>query len=73
MTNALTPTWLITSRRKLADLARTIEDWTPKTLYGAIAGMTLLLLVATSDDPRTVLAGIVGGIGANLIANQLEA
>lgn len=73
MTNALTPTWLTISRRKLADLARTIEDWTPKTLYGAVAGMTLLPLAATSDDPRTVLAGIVGGIGANLIANQLEA
>ena len=73
MTNASTPTLLTTSRRKLAELARTIEDWTPKTLYGAIAGMTLLPLAATSDDPRTVLAGIVGGIGANLIANQLEA
>ncbi|MCE7989447.1 MAG: NACHT domain-containing protein [Caldilinea sp. CFX5] len=73
MTKTATPTWLIASRQKLADLARTIEDWTPKTLYGALAGMTLLPLAATSDDPRTVLAGIVGGIGADLIANQLEA
>lgn len=73
MTNASTPTWLTTSRQKLAALARTIEDWTPKTLYGAVAGMTLLPLAATSDDPRTVLAGMVGGIGANLLANQLEA
>ncbi|MEZ4735237.1 MAG: NACHT domain-containing protein [Caldilineaceae bacterium] len=73
MINPSTPTWLTAGRQKLADLARTIEDWTPRTLYGAVAGMTLLPLAATSDDPRTVLAGIVGGIGANLIANQLEA
>lgn len=73
MTKTATPTWLTTSRQKLAALARTIEDWTPKTLYGAVAGMTLLPLTATSDDPRTVLAGMIGGIGANLLANQLEA
>jgi len=73
MTQSHNSTWLTASRQKLAHLARTIEEWTPKTLYGAVAGMTLLPLAATSDDPRTVLAGLVGGIGANLIANQLEA
>lgn len=72
MTQSPQATWLTTSRQKLAELAHTIEDWTPKTLYGAVAGMTLLPLVTTGDDPRTILAGIVGGIGANLIANQLE-
>ncbi|MEZ4865678.1 MAG: NACHT domain-containing protein [Caldilineaceae bacterium] len=73
MTNTATPIWLTQSRQRLAQLARTIEEWTPKTLYGALTGMTLLPLAVAGDDPRPVLAGIVGGIGANLIANQLEA
>ena len=65
--------WLKEARQRLAGFAQTIEDWAPSTLYGAIAGATLLPLAATSGDPKEVLAGLIGGIGANLIANQLEA
>ncbi len=65
--------WLKEARQRLAGFAQTIEDWAPSTLYGAIAGATLLPLAATSGDPKEILAGLIGGIGANLIANQLEA
>ncbi len=65
--------WLKAARKRLAAFARTIEDIAPSSLYGATIGATLLPLAMTSGDPREVLAGLIGGIGANLIANQLEA
>lgn len=68
-----TPTWLSQARQSLANFVQTIEDWAPSTLYGAVAGAAILPLLATSGDPKEALAGIVGGLGANLIANQLEA
>lgn len=68
-----TPTWLLQARQGLVTFVKTIEDWAPSTFYGAVAGASILPLLATSGDPKEVLAGIVGGVGANLIANQLEA
>lgn len=65
--------WLLQARQRLAAFVTTIEDWAPSTLYGAIAGAAILPLLATTGDPKEALAGIVGGLGANLIANQLEA
>ena len=66
-------TWLTNARQRLATFAQHIDDWAPSTLYGAVAGASLLPLAAANADPREVLAGIIGGIGANLLANQLEA
>ncbi|MFN8442987.1 MAG: SUMF1/EgtB/PvdO family nonheme iron enzyme [Caldilineaceae bacterium] len=68
-----TSTWLSQARQSLANFVQTIEDWAPSTLYGAVAGAAILPLLATSGDPKEALAGIVGGLGADLIANQLEA
>ena len=65
--------WLQATHKRLADLVKTIDDWAPSTLYGAVAGATLLPLAMTSGDPKEVLAGVIGGMGANLLANQLEA
>jgi formylglycine-generating enzyme required for sulfatase activity/predicted ATPase len=68
----MSPThWLQEARQRLARLAQTIDDWAPSTLYGAIASAAILPVVA-AGDPKTALAGLIGGVGANLIANQLE-
>jgi formylglycine-generating enzyme required for sulfatase activity len=66
-------TWLSEARQRLAKLAQTLEDWAPSTLYGAITSASLLPLATVAGDPKELLAGLIGGIGANLVANQLEA
>ena len=65
--------WIEGAHQRLKELAQTIEDWAPSVLYGAVASMSLLPLVTVGDDPRQMLAGIIGNVGANLVANQLEA
>jgi len=65
-------TWQTNAHRRLTQLAQQINEWAPSTLYGALASMSLLPLV-TSADPHAALTGIVSGIGANLLAEQLSA
>ncbi len=65
-------TWQTNAHRRLAQLAQQINEWAPSTLYGALASMSLLPLV-TSADPHAALTGIVSGVGANLLAEQLSA
>jgi len=65
-------TWQANTQRRLAQLAQQINEWAPSTLYGALASMSLLPLV-TSADPHAALTGLVSGVGANLLAEQLSA
>lgn len=65
-------TWQTNAHRRLTQLAQQINEWAPSTLYGALASMSLLPLV-TSADPHAALTGIVSGVGANLLAEQLSA
>lgn len=68
-----TPNWINSAHQRLKQLAQEIDDWAPGVLYGALASMSLLPLVTAAADPAQALAGVIGGVGANLIANQLEA
>src|SRR6476661_8214598 len=65
-------TWKANVHKRLATLARTLDEWTPSTLYGALAAMSLLPLV-TSPDPRATLAALISDVGLNFLTNQIEA
>jgi hypothetical protein len=64
-------TWRTQAHKRLRTFAQTIEEWAPKLLYGAVAGLSLLP-VATAADPRQALVGLIGSVGGNLLANLLE-
>jgi formylglycine-generating enzyme required for sulfatase activity len=72
-----TPNWINAAHQRLKQLAQEIDDWAPGVLYGALASMSLLPLVAAGGGSplgaAQALAGVIGGVGANLVANQLEA
>ena len=65
--------WKSAVNRRLRDLGKSIKVMAPGVLYGALSTATLLPVVtaANSGDfsALVTLAGIVGGVGGNLIAN----
>ena len=55
-------------------LARQVNSLTPGLVYGAVAGASILPLVAAARDgsvPWLELAGLLGNLGANLLGNEL--
>ena len=69
--------WKQAAEAKLAALARELRVGAPEYLYGAMSAATLAPLVTavSQGDYAALVAatGIVGGIGGNLIANQIQA
>jgi len=69
--------WKEATQEKLATLAGELRGVGPGMLYGALSAATLMPLVAAvnqGDFAALVAAtGVVGGIGGNLIANQIQA
>ena len=70
-------TWQTRVRERLQASAATIRGLAPGTLYGFLAGSTLLPLVAAVNQgdyaALITLGGIASGVGGNLIANQVQA
>lgn len=69
--------WKSATQVRLRNIGRTLHEFTPGVLYGALSTATLLPVVtaANSGDfsALVTLAGVVGGVGGNLIANQIQA
>ena len=69
--------WKSAAQTRLHHIGKTIHEFTPGILYGALSTATLLPVVtaANSGDfsALVTLAGVVGGVGGNLIANQIQA
>ncbi len=69
--------WQTRVREGLQASAATIRALAPGTLYGFLAGSTLLPLVAAVNQgdyaALITLGGIASGVGGNLIANQVQA
>ncbi len=69
-------TWREEVRKRVQASADALRTLAPNTLYGFVAGCTLLPLVAAVNQGEygafVTLAGIAGGIGGNLIANQVQ-
>ena len=61
---------------KLTSLAHHTGQMAPGLIYGATAGLTVLPLVAAAQDgavPYGELAALLGGMGVNLLSNELHA
>ena len=69
-------TWRQAATERLHSLAATVKGMTPDLLYGALCSASLLPVVtaANQGDFGAVgaLFGVVGGVGGNLIANQIQ-
>ena len=69
--------WKSAVNRRLRDLGKSIKVMTPGVLYGALSTATLLPVItaANSGDfgALAALGSVVGGVGGNLIANQIQA
>ena len=63
--------WRNSAHQKLQSFARAIDNWAPKLIYGAMAGLSLLPITAAAD-PRQALVDLIGSVGGNLLANLLE-
>ncbi|MBP7961046.1 MAG: SUMF1/EgtB/PvdO family nonheme iron enzyme [Caldilineaceae bacterium] len=70
-------TWKEAVARRLTDSARFLKKMTPDSLYGMLAASSLLPVIAAANGGDfaavAALTGVVGGIGGNLIANQIQA
>ena len=61
---------------KLTSLAHHTGQMAPGLIYGATAGLTVLPLVAAAQGgavPYGELAALLGGMGVNLLSNELHA
>ncbi|WP_423226103.1 formylglycine-generating enzyme family protein [Candidatus Amarolinea aalborgensis] len=69
--------WKTEAHANLRRLAGTLRRMAPGTLYGALASASVLpvVIAASQGDFAAVaaLGSLVGGVGGNLIANQLQA
>ena len=69
--------WRTAIRSRLQELAQRIRGLAPGMTYGALSAATLLPVVAAANQgdfgALVALTGVVGGIGGNLIANQIQA
>ncbi len=68
--------WRQNANERLEALTGTMRQMTPGVLYGALCASTLLpVITAASSDPigaYTALGGLLGNVGGNLIANQIQ-
>ncbi len=68
--------WQKNANERLEALSGTVRQMTPGVLYGALCSSTLLpVITAASPDPigaSTALGGLLGNVGGNLIANQIQ-
>jgi formylglycine-generating enzyme required for sulfatase activity len=69
-------TWQARIREHLAASGALLRRMTPGMTYGALSAATLMPLISTVQGGELAalfgLANIVGGIGGNLIANQIQ-
>ncbi|MCP4689878.1 MAG: hypothetical protein GY859_17640, partial [Desulfobacterales bacterium] len=72
-------------KKQVSDRASRFDDWLkkhdgrefPNLIYGGLCGMTILPLVEAAQTGALIpaimaLGGVAGGVGGNLIANQLQ-
>ncbi len=68
--------WRQAVSEKLNKLSKRLNGMTPSMLYGTLCSATILPVIsaATQGDFASVaaLTGVVGGVGGNLIANQIQ-
>ncbi len=68
--------WKEAITRRLRDSAHFLKMKTPGTLYGMLAASSLLPVITAFNggDPSALIAlgGVVGGVGGNLLANQIQ-
>ncbi len=68
--------WKEAARRNLQRLAQRIGQLAPGTVYGALCSASLLPVVTAAQQgdfaALVALGSVVGGIGGNLIANQIQ-
>lgn len=69
--------WKSAVNTRLHDLGNSMQLLTPGVLYGALSTATVLPIVTAFNQgdysALVALAGVVGGVGGNLIANQIQA
>lgn len=70
-------TWKEAARQRLTAVGDTVRRRVPATVYGALSAAAILPVVAAVSQgdfaALVALTGVVGGVGANLIANQIQA
>lgn len=68
--------WKEAAQSRIHSLAEFVTDMTSGVLYGALAASSILpLVVATQQGDLGVIGalfGVAGGVGGNLIANQIQ-
>lgn len=68
--------WRRSVNERLRALGESVRLMTPGMVYGALCSASLLPVVAAMSrgdyEPLTALFGMVGGVGGNLIANQIQ-
>ena len=69
--------WKSAVNTRLRELGKSVQLLTPGVLYGALSTATILPVVTAVNSgdfgALVALTGIVGGVGGNLIANQIQA
>ncbi len=69
--------WKEAARRNLQRLGQRIGQLAPGTVYGALCSASLLPVVMAAQQgdfaALVALGSVVGGVGGNLIANQIQA
>jgi formylglycine-generating enzyme required for sulfatase activity len=70
------PSWKEAVARRLRDSAQFLKEMTPGTLYGMLAASSILPVVVAANGGDfaaiATLTGVVGGVGGNLLANQIQ-
>ncbi|MFN8473874.1 MAG: SUMF1/EgtB/PvdO family nonheme iron enzyme [Anaerolineae bacterium] len=70
-------TWKQAARDRLVAIRDAFRGRAPGTLYGALSAAAILPVVAAVNQgdfaALVALTGVVGGVGGNLIANQIQA
>lgn len=69
--------WQAAARQNLTRLAGRLRRLAPGTLYGFLSATTLLPVVTAANQGNfaalVTLGSVVGGIGGDLVANQIQA
>ena len=70
-------TWKAAVQKRLQETAAFIVDMTPGVVYGALSASVILPVIAAVQQgdytALVALTGVVGGVGGNLVANQIQA
>lgn len=68
--------WRQATRARLLGLTDAVREMTPGMAYGALCSASLLPVVTAANGgdftALVALSGVVGGVGGNLIANQIQ-